>query len=63
MINGSERCCWAKRNEVDTTHLPGNRWEIPSSEAIGQISIEPPKCVNDFADQGMISTTYARLDG
>ena len=48
---------------VDTTHLPGNRWEIPSSEAIGQISIEPPKCVNDFADQGMISTTYARLDG
>ena len=28
-----------------TTHLPGNRWEIPTSAAIANIAIEPPKCV------------------
>ena len=46
-----------------TTHLEGNRWEIPSSEAIdGPIAIEAPKCVNDLADAGMITTMHVWVD-
>ena len=38
--------------------LPGNRWEKPVSSAIGLIANEPPKCLMDFAEQGMLSTMH-----
>jgi len=43
--------------------LPGNRWEKPSDpSAIGLIANEPPKCLLDFAEQGMLSTMHVWVD-
>ena len=40
-----------------------NRWEKPSDpSAIGLIANEPPKCLLDFAEQGMLSTMHVWVD-
>ena len=42
--------------------LPGNRWEKPVTSVIPLIANEPPKCLMDFAEQGMLSTMHVWVD-
>ena len=45
-----------------SAHLPGNRYEIPTAAAIANIAIDPPKCVNELADAGRITTMHVYVD-
>ena len=43
-------------------NLPSSRYEHPPSSAIPLIANEPPKCMLDLADQGLISTMHLWVD-